>query len=127
MFNVYPYLNVNDLNLDWIIAHFKEFIDEIASLDDWRAKHEKEYAELKQFMDDITAGNFPDSMYDAMRKWFYDNALDLVASMIKHVYFGLTNDGYFCAYIPENWAAITFDTITNYDDPLYGHLVLMYD
>ena len=42
-FNEYPYRNLTDLNLDFIINHFKEFIDEIASLDDWRRTHEQEY------------------------------------------------------------------------------------
>lgn len=43
------------------------------------------------------------------------------------VIFGLTNDGYFCAYIPPSWSSVEFDTIYDYDDPLYGHLVLKYD
>lgn len=62
----------------------------------------------------------------------YEPLLQTVAQMVqkyltKGVYFGLTNEGYFCAYIPESWAYITFDTIMDADDPLYGHLVLMYD
>lgn len=43
------------------------------------------------------------------------------------VIFGLTNDGYFCAYIPPSWSEVEFDTIYDFDDPLYGHLVLKYD
>jgi len=46
---------------------------------------------------------------------------------IKHVYFGLTNAGYFAAYIPDNWSDLHFSTITDYSSELYGHLVLMYD
>lgn len=46
------------------------------------------------------------------------------------VFFGLTEDGYFVAYIPENWNDIQFAT-TGYDInvdimPDYGHLVLLY-
>ncbi len=46
------------------------------------------------------------------------------------VYFGLTDDGYFVAYIPEAWNKIAFNT-TGYDidlpiQPEYGHLVLSY-
>ena len=43
MFNIYPYINMNDLNLDWIINHFKEFLDNLASLNEWRQTHEAEY------------------------------------------------------------------------------------
>lgn len=46
------------------------------------------------------------------------------------VFFGLTDSGYFVAYIPENWNSINFGT-TGLDidapiQPEYGHLVLMY-
>lgn len=54
----------------------------------------------------------------------------IIAESIKMVFFGLTDSGYFVAYIPESWEDITFNT-TDYDypDPTnvgYGHLVLSY-
>ena len=130
MFNIYPYLNVNDLNLDWIISHFKEFIDEISSLEEWRRTHEQEYAELKSFMDAINAGNLPPAVYNKLRQWFFDNAFDLVGEMVKHIYFGLTDDGYFVVNIPRQWRDLVFST-TEYDIivplmPEYGHLVISY-
>ena len=52
---------------------------------------------------------------------------DYIATM---VFFGLTDSGYFVAYIPENWKSIQFNT-TGVDielaiQPEYGHLVLSY-
>lgn len=46
------------------------------------------------------------------------------------VFFGLTDTGYFVAYIPENWDTIHFGT-TGLDvdapmQPEFGHLVLLY-
>lgn len=46
------------------------------------------------------------------------------------VFFGLTDSGYFVAYIPENWESIKFGT-TGLDvdapiQPEFGHLVLLY-
>lgn len=43
---------------------------------------------------------------------------------------GLTDDGYFCIYIPKSWDAIQFAT-TGYDTTVpcqleYGHLVMYY-
>lgn len=72
---------------------------------------------------------------EVLQTWidnFDDNAEEIIKSYIQKyisgaVIFGLTNDGYFCAYIPDSWTNITFDTVSNYDDPLYGHLMLMYD
>ena len=62
----------------------------------------------------------------------YGPLLKTVEEMVQKyltagVYFGLTNDGYFCAYIPKSWENIHFDTVQDYEDPLYGHLMLMYD
>lgn len=128
MFNLYPYLNVNDLNLDWIIKHFKEFIDALAELDVWRKKHEKEYQELKKLYDDILSGNFPPAMYDALHDWVVKNAASIMNDVIKMVFFGLEN-GYFVAYIPDSWSEIIFGTTglddfpTGYD---FGHLTLTY-
>ena len=127
MFNLYPYLNIQDLNLDWIISHFKEFIDAINGLDEWRNTHQKEYEELKTLYDDIINGNFPPAMYNALHEWVVTNATSIIGDLIKAVHFGLTNDGYFCAFIPDSWNDVQFDTVTDFDDPLYGHLMLIYD
>ena len=50
---------------------------------------------------------------------------------MKAVWFGLTNDGYFVAYIADAWDDILFNT-TGYDinvplQPEYGHLVLSFE
>lgn len=65
----------------------------------------------------------------------YEPLLELVKSMINDyikvgVYFGITDSGYFCAYITDAWDNIKFNT-TGLDiniplQPEYGHLVLSY-
>ena len=129
MFNLYPYLNLNDLNLDWIIGHFKEFIDAIKDIDDWRARHEEEYEELKAMYDDIASGDFPPAMETALKEWVERNSESIIADAIKLVFYGLSDDGHFLAFIPDSWNEITFGT-TGYDDfPAgieYGHLTLSY-
>ena len=66
----------------------------------------------------------------------YEPLLNTVKEMVQEyltagVYFGLTEDGYFCAYIPESWKNIQFNTTgLDIDVPLqpeYGHLVLSYN
>lgn len=127
MFNQYPYINENDLNLDYLLKHIKELMRRVSTLEDWRNDHEDEYQELKDLYDAVMSGNFPPSIVQAFEDWMSRNAIELVGKLVKHVYFGLTNDGYFCAFIPDNWSDITFDTIDDFDDSLFGHLMLIYD
>ena len=66
----------------------------------------------------------------------YEPLLNTVKEMVQKyltagVYFGLTDDGYFCAYIPRSWQNVKFNT-TGLDinvplQPEYGHLVLSYN
>lgn len=61
----------------------------------------------------------------------YDLAEKIITEAIATmVFFGLTDTGYFVAYIPDSWSDITFET-TGYDVivptmPEYGHLCLAY-
>ena len=65
----------------------------------------------------------------------YEPLLDTVKEMVDKyitagVYFGITDSGYFCAYVPNAWDEITFNT-TGLDinipiEEEYGHLVLSY-
>lgn len=127
--NIYPYLNFNDLNLDWIIKHFKEFIEAIKALDGYADKHEKEINELLAFERSLVNGQFPPAMESALIKWCQENTSDIIAEVIKMVFFGITDDGYFVAYIPEGWSDIIFTTSGLDDFPEgidYGHLILSY-
>lgn len=45
---------------------------------------------------------------------------------IKSVFFGLNDDGYFVAYIPNSWDCITFGTIMDCYSPNFGRLTLTY-
>ena len=66
---------------------------------------------------------------------FNENVNSVLKEVIEHyiatmVLFGITDDGYFVAYIPESWDDITFYT-TELDiflpmEQEYGHLVLAY-
>lgn len=123
----FPYTDPNLYNDDWLLQAMKDTLAKLKDLDDWRAEHEEQYQQLKDLYDDIMSGEFPDSVQQAFRDWMFANAIDLVGSLIRHVYFGLTDDGYFCAFIPDNWSDIRFDSVTDFEDPLYGHLLLMYD
>lgn len=132
IFNEYPYINYNDMNIDWLISQTKGFIGAVESLNNWKAEHEKEYNELKAMYDSIVSGEFPTGMYYSLVRWLRNNANDIIGELIKNVFFGLTDAGYFVAYIPDSWSDIIFNT-SDYDIMLeahpevdYGHLILSY-
>lgn len=129
-FNQYPYINENDLNLDYILKHVKDLMSRVSGLEEWRLTHEAEYEELKLLYDQIISGNFPPSMINALIDWLSKNALDLIGEFVKMVFFGITDDGYFVAYIPESWEDIIFGTTGLDDFPVgvdYGHLTLSFE
>lgn len=82
---------------------------------------------LAEQFDKFIEGGFEEYYEGMLTAWILQNAGELLTKYIKLVFFGLTPDGYFCAWIPESWSEITFDTVADYSDPLYGRLVLLYD
>lgn len=72
---------------------------------------------------------------DIVEKWIKDFDTSYFEKLLKEyipvmVTFGLTEDGYFIAYIPSSWNDVFFKT-TGYDTtvsmmPEFGHLVLEY-
>ena len=84
---------------------------------------EKLEADFKTFME----SGFDDYYKAQVAQYIADN-IDSITQQFtqKSVYFGLTSDGYFCAYIPENWSDIVFDTGTVYGRSDYGRLILRF-
>lgn len=126
----FPHTRTYDSDLGWLIRQCKTNQDAIAALEAWKADTQSDIDDIKQLYADIIAGRFPQEMGDAITKWIAANFYDIVAEMMRMVLFGLTDTGYFVAYIPESWNDITFNT-TEYDIsvplmPDFGHLVLSY-
>lgn len=130
LFAQYPYQNFSDYNLDWIIRTVKEYTRKVLELEEWRTETDAVIEGINQFIADIRSGNYPEDVKQNIIKFITDNFYDIVGEMIKMVFFGLTDSGYFVAYIPENWDDIQFTT-SQYDDfstieTEYGHLILSY-
>ena len=125
----FPHTRTYDSDLGWIIKTMKQICEMVESLDEWKIEHEEEYEELKNLYDSIMSGRFPPEIVEAFNKWAATNMPSLVKEMIFTVFFGITEDGFFYADIPESWEMIIFNT-TGYDILVpgeeFGHLVLSY-
>lgn len=125
----FPHTRTYDSDLGYIIKQIQDLLACCETMQEWKTSHEAEYDELKDLYDRITSGRFPDEVKAAFERWMQQNALDIIGNLVKMVFFGLTDDGYFVAYIPESWSDIIFNT-TGYDINIsgmeYGHLTLSY-
>lgn len=88
------------------------------------ANLKKDMEILESEFEKVKNGDYVSLYIDALAKWIDNNLITLVGRVVKYVFFGLTDDGYFCAYIPSSWDFIGFDTVIDTESPLYGHLLL---
>ena len=119
---VLPLVYDNSLSYYEVVCKVVKYINDLIDSD-------KEIIEdieaLKKDMDEVQS--WIDNFDENAEKLFKEMIEDYIGTM---VFFGITDDGYFVAYIPEKWDDITFYT-TGYDidlpiEPEYGHLVLAY-
>lgn len=82
--------------------------------------------ELQELFQKFMESGFEDYYEALIRAWIDRNMERIISQAIKMVFFGLTDDGYFCAYIPSSWQGIIFDTVADYTSENYGCLVLSY-
>ena len=87
----------------------------------------KEIEELQEAFQKFIDGEYDDYYKKLISDWISDNFANLISEGVRQVYFGLTDDGYFCAYVPESWSEITFDTGAVFGRSDYGRLILRFD
>lgn len=125
----FPHTRTYDTDLGWLIKDYKTLDEAIKALNQWREDTQPTIDDFEALYEAIVSGNLPDGMKLGMVKWMEENAIDIIGKMVKMVFFGLTDTGYFVAYIPESWNDVQFNT-TDLDIFItgisYGHLVLSY-
>lgn len=127
--NEYPYTDFHELNLSWVINKTKELIDHMKEIDDWKENYQQIVDDLQKFYNDLIAGIYPPEFVMHLQEWISEYGVDIIMKAIKMVFFGITNDGYFVAYIPDSWTEIEFGTSGLDDFPSgvdFGHLTLSY-
>lgn len=124
----FPHTRTYDNDLGWLIKNVKTVVDAIQILESWKNSTQGTIEDLQNLLDNIAAGNFPEEISNAIKEWIVKNFYNIVGSMAKMVWFGITDSGYFVAYIPDSWKDVIFKTtgldITLEIMPEYGHLVL---
>ena len=91
-------INLDHADIEWLMAEFEKFKE----------------------------SGFDDYYLEQIEKWVDTHMQQIIERAIKMVFFGLTQDGYFCAWVPQSWQGILFDTIQDYANENYGCLVLSY-
>lgn len=84
-------------------------------------------ASLQKQLDEFKAHGFDDYYKEQVNSWIGSKLGYIFCNVVKQVYFGLTLDGHFVAYIPDGWSDIIFDTGMDYALDTYGRLILRWD
>ena len=126
----FPHTRTYDSDLGWLIKQCKTYGEALDALNAWKAETEPALNDYKKLYDMIMAGDLPPAVQEGINKWMRLNALDIIGELVKMVFFGITDTGYFVAYIPEGWDDIIFNT-TGYDISIlgydFGHLTLSFE
>lgn len=83
--------------------------------------------ELQRLFEQFMESGFDDYYADQVETWIDEHLEWIFTHVAKQVYFGLNEQGYFVAYIPESWDDIIFDTGMVYGIDTYGRLILRWD
>lgn len=125
----FPHTRTYDTDLGWLIKDYKHLTELYETLDQWKNETQPTIDDFKLLYAQIESGNLPEGMTEGIHKWLTENASDIIPDIVGAVFFGLTLDGYFVAYIPDSWDEITFGTSGLDDFPIgvdFGHLTLSY-
>lgn len=126
VFEQFPYSNMQNLNLDWVIQVLKEaeevVTEKIPGIESAIAALQQADKDINKRIDDVIKEIETLVDDDTIMKL----VVDAISEAIKMVFFGLSDDGYFVAYIPNSWDCITFGTILDCESPDYGKLTLSY-
>lgn len=108
----------------------KQLNDALEAVNDLNEDTQQIYDYVKQLqevLDQFMESGFDDYYKEQVAGWIAENLKWIFDHLIRNVFFGLTKDGYFTAYIPDSWDDIVFDTGAVYGTKEYGRLILLYN
>ena len=128
----FPHSHFYETDLRELLCKLKKAEEAIAALDAWKNEVEPKINDILKIWTLVESGQLPPAIQDAIRQWLSVNAINLIGELVKHVFFGLTDDGHYVAYIPDSWSDIVFNTseydiiLVDHPEVKYGHLILSY-
>lgn len=112
------------------ILAISELLDKLICFSDYLGDQlgitREELVALRVEFEEFKEHGFDEYYEQQVIAWINEHMEAIISAAIQMVFFGLTDDGYFCAYIPESWREIVFDTVADYESAEYGSLVLKY-
>lgn len=109
-----------------ICCHVHRLAEYATDLNQNQELFKSELDALKAEFEEFKATGFYDYYAEQIDQWIQDHMESIIRDAVKMLFFGLTDDGYFCAYIPASWDDIEFDTGAVYGADDYGRLILEY-
>ena len=110
-----------------IIAWVKDIAKGVNGSLEQVEENERAIARLEELFEKFQESGFDDYYREQIREWVQANMEPIISDAIKMVWFGLTDDGRFCAFVPQSWNDIVFDTGVVYGTEEYGRLILKFD
>lgn len=107
-----------------IIENIDGFGDQIKLNTEAIEALKEDVTNIQSELEKIKNGDYVSLYLDSIINYIDNNLEGIVGRVVKFIIFGLTQDGYFSAMIPSTWEFIHFNTVMDYNDPLYGHLLL---
>ena len=106
----------------YIVSIVNLVVDSVNNTNENVESIEKQILNIKQQISEI------DSRIDSLidENTILNLVNDAITSSVNMVFFGLTDDGHFCAWITENYKDIEFGTILDCDSDDYGKLTISY-
>jgi len=102
------------------LVKYADYLGENINLD--HETIERLLADFEKFQE----SGFFDYYAEQIEQWIRDNFNEIMKQILNQgIFFGLTEDGYFCANVAYQLAFV-LDTIADYSDDNYGRLTITY-
>lgn len=109
-----------------VVAHLNTMVTVINNNADSSDELQDRIKAIEDMLGELMEGGLEEIYNQKMRDWLDQNMWCMLSWAARCVWFGITDDGYFCAYIPDNMNFLVFDTIMDPDSEYYGCLTMSY-
>lgn len=117
----------SEQRMKWLCKEWDRFEHYLLDLCNQTNLNSDDIAELQRQFKEFKEHGFDDYYRKVIEQWVLDNFADIIETAIQTLFFGLTEDGHFCAYVPKNWSKyMNFDTGATYGADDYGRLKIAY-